>query len=119
MKLFTLHIIFLLLPLAGMMAQSCPDTVRLKIMSRFDGPDLTVDILVENFKDIEGFQFGMNYDVDMMRLKLVSSPITSFNADNFSDNKKGNIRFFWLTNNAESLPDGTAILSMKFSVQDL
>lgn len=119
MKLFTLHIIFLLLPLAGMMAQSCPDTVRLKIMSRFDGPDLTVDILVENFKDIEGFQFGMNYDVDMMRLKLVSSPITSFNADNFSDNKKGNIRFFWLTNNAESLPDGTAILSMKFSAQQI
>lgn len=119
MKLFTLHIIFLLLPLAGMMAQSCPDTVRLKIMSRFDGPDLSVDILVENFKDIEGFQFGMNYDADMMRLKLVSSPINSFNADNFSDNKKGNIRLFWLTNSAESLPDGTAILSMKFSAQQI
>jgi hypothetical protein len=115
MKHLTLYIIFVLLPLAGLMGQSCPDTIKLSIVTKFDGQDIGVDILVDNFKNIEGFQFGFNYDADFMRLKLLSSSIPSFDADNFSDNKKGNVRFFWLNSNSETLANGTTLISMKFT----
>lgn len=119
MKHLTLFIILVLLPLAGLVAQSCPDTIKLSITTKFDGQDVGVDILVDNFKDIEGFQFGLNYDADFMRLKLLSSSIPSFNADNFSDNKKGNVRFFWLSSAGETLANGSVLISMKFTALQL
>jgi hypothetical protein len=98
------------------MAQGCPDTVKLSLVTSFDGPDLTVDIKVSNYNDIVGFQFGLNYDSDLIRLKFVSSAINGFGADQFMDNSKGNIRFFWLDNaTGETLPDDTKLITLKFT----
>lgn len=77
-----------------MIAQECPDTVKLSIVTNFDGPDLTVDIMVDNYTDIVGFQFGFNYDADLIKLKFVASSVNGFGADNFKDDGRGNIRFF-------------------------
>ena len=54
MKHLTLYIIFVLLPLAGLMGQSCPDTIKLSIVTKFDGQDIGVDILVDNFIVVRG-----------------------------------------------------------------
>lgn len=116
MKNLTLYLILLLFPLTGMMAQECPDTVKLSLATNFDGPDFTVDIMVDNYKDIVGFQFGLNYDADLIRLKFVASSVNGFGADNFTDNGDGNIRFFWLGGPlGESLPNATKLITLKFT----
>jgi hypothetical protein len=120
MKNLTKYIIFLLFPLTGLMAQTCPDTVKLSLVTNFDGPDFTVDILVDNYKDIVGFQFGLNYDADLLIPKFVTSAISGFNADNFTVNSNGNIRFFWLGGAlGETLPNKTKLLTLKFTPMHL
>lgn len=116
MKNLTLYIVFILFPLTGLIAQECPDTVKLSIVTNFDGPDLTVDIMVDNYTDIVGFQFGFNYDADLIKLKFVASSVNGFGADNFKDDGRGNIRFFWLGNAlGETLPDDTKLITLKFT----
>lgn len=120
MKNLTKYLIFLLFPLTGLMAQECPDTVKLSLVTNFDGPDFTVDILVDNYKDIVGFQFGLNYDADLLIPKFVTSSINGFNSDNFTVNSDGNIRFFWLGGAfGESLPDKTKLITLKFTPMHL
>jgi hypothetical protein len=78
MKNLTLILLLSLLPQAGLWAQ-CQDTVKLYLNYTYDGPDIVVDIQVENFQEILGFQFGLNYDNEVIKYESVSSPFLSFN----------------------------------------
>lgn len=81
MKNLTFILLLSLLPKAGLWAQ-CQDTVKLYLNYTYDGPDIVVDISVENFQEIAGFQFGLNFDSDVISFKSVSSTLSDFNNSN-------------------------------------
>lgn len=117
MKNVTFILLLSLLPQAGLWAQ-CQDTVKLFLNYSYDGPDLVVDIEVENFEEILGFQFGLNYDNEVLQYESVSSSIPSFEESDLSVLDHGNIRFLWLSPSAtigESLPDFSSLVQLRFS----
>ena len=116
MKNLTFILLLSLLPQAGLWAQ-CQDTVKLYLNYSYDGPDLVVDISVENFQEIAGFQFGLNFDSDVISFKSVSSTLSDFNNSNVSNSQIGNIRFSWVSpSTSQSLPDFSTLISLKFAV---
>lgn len=117
MKNLTFILLLSLLPQAGLWAQ-CQDTVKLYLNYTYDGPDIIVDIQVENFQEILGFQFGLNYDNEVIKYESISSSISSFDDDDLSVLDHGNLRFLWLSQSAtvgESLPDFTSLVELRFS----
>ncbi len=120
MKNLTFILLLSLLPQAGLWAQ-CQDTVKLYLNYTYDGPDIVVDISVENFQEIAGFQFGLNFDSDVISFKSVSSTLSDFNNSNVSNSQIGNIRFSWVSHpTSQSLPDFSTLISTKFAfLQDV
>ncbi|HLO56171.1 MAG TPA: T9SS type A sorting domain-containing protein [Saprospiraceae bacterium] len=117
MKNLTFILLLSLLPQAGLWAQ-CQDTVKLYLNYTYDGPDIVVDIQVENFQEILGFQFGLNYDNEVIKYESVSSPISSFDESALSVIEQGNIKFLWLSPSStigESLPDFSTLIQLRFS----
>jgi len=118
MKNLTTYIIILLFPLTGLMAQNCPDTVKLSFLHDIAGPDLTLTIKAKNFKNIIGMQFSLNYDHEAYRLKFVTSPVPNFMDSNFKVDGKGSVRFLWFdgaSSTGFSLDDDDALLTLKFT----
>ncbi len=76
-----------------------------------------MDISVENFQEIAGFQFGLNFDSDVISFKSVSSTLSDFNNSNVSNSQIGNIRFSWVSpSTSQSLPDFSTLITLKFAV---
>ncbi|MBK9733534.1 MAG: T9SS type A sorting domain-containing protein [Saprospiraceae bacterium] len=121
MKNLTLTTIIFLLPLAGLFAQSCPDTVKFSMQYSFDGPDLIVDLQVTNFQDIIGMQFGINYDDDVLTFESASSTIAGFNNGSYSDIPNGNIRVVWLSSNGQgqNIPDLGTLMQLRFTTKQV
>jgi hypothetical protein len=122
MKNLIIYIIILLFPLTGLMAQNCPDTVRLSFLHDLAGPDLTLTIKAKNFKDIIGMQFALHYDHEAYRLKFVTSPLPNFMDSNFKVDGKGTVRFLWYdgaSSTGFSLDDDDALLTLKFTPMEI
>jgi len=115
MKNVTLILFLSLLPQVGLWAQ-CPDTVKLSLQYSYDGPDIIVDVQIQNFQQIAGFQFGLNYDSDVLMYESVSSSLPNFNDGNLSILDNGNIRMLWVSASSSiSLPDFSNLVQLRFS----
>jgi gliding motility-associated-like protein len=77
------------------------------------GGEFTVEIAVNNFQDIGGFQFTLDYDqsvLNYLSLNQNISPPVDLNLDPATDN----ILISWFTSGGISLADGTVIMEVTF-----
>ena len=119
MKNVNFLLFFFLLPLAGIYSQGCQDSIKYNMTYSYDGPELFVDINVENFNNIIGFQFGLNYDPEVIQLEEMTSVINSFGQVNYSEITSGNIRILWNDNNVtqgSTIADNNPLIQLRFSV---
>ena len=119
MKNMAFILLFYLSCLAEMQSQSCADTLKLNLAISYEGIEMVVDVQVENFKDIAGFQFGLNYDSNALSLISATSPLQNSGNNNFGPPMNGNIPILYTTfdpSQGLSLPDQAIIASFRFSI---
>lgn len=117
MKLLKIFALWLV-PLLAIKAQTCPDTVKLSMTYVYSATQLEVSIRVQNFQNINAFQFAVEYDDNVATFLSSSSPLTGFGDQNYQL-QEGHIRFLYDSNLMHSLSDGDELLVMVFSIDPI
>ena len=78
----------------------------------------TIDFKAKDFKNVNGFQFTLNYDADALSFIDVISGEVNLNESNFANLKDGVITFSWNAfNEAINLDDDAILFSVDFKAK--
>jgi len=79
---------------------------------------ISVAIIADNFTDIRGFQFSINWDTAALSFENVSSNV-AFPSFNLSNTDDGVMNVVWMSDNPVSLADSTTIFNLAFTAKNL
>lgn len=113
------YIALWLLPLSLIQAQNCLDTVKLSMTYTItSGQQLEVSVRVQNFTNINAFQFAVEYDDNWVTFLSATSPLSGFNDQNYQL-LDGHIRFLYDSSFMNSLDDGEELIKMVFNMDKI
>lgn len=117
-KTITLSIFFM--SIFSLLRLSGQDCVGFSFVESFDGGDLLVDIQVDNFEDIMGFQFAISYPSDLIVLTdLSGNTELGFTSANANTQLPGYLAVSWANPMmSETLPDESSLIQMRFNILD-
>jgi hypothetical protein len=107
-----------LLPLSLIQAQSCPDTVRLNMTYAYSANQLEVSVRVQNFTNINAFQFAIEFDDKIATFLSATSPLSGFSNQNYQL-LDGHVRFLYDSSFMNTLDDGEELLKMVFTIDQI
>ena len=81
-----------------------------------DSSMLMLDILADNFTNLAGLNFGIFWDPNALQFDTIFENLPGAPAINLDSVAVGAVYISWSTAMNEFLPDGTAILTLKFNV---
>lgn len=107
-----------LVPFLTVKAQSCPDTVRLNMTYEYSASQLEVSVRVQNFTNINAFQFAIEFDDKIATFLSATSPLSGFSSQNYQL-LDGHIRFLYDSSFMNSLDDGEELIKMVFKMDQI
>ncbi len=107
-----------LFPLAVIQAQICPDTVKIYMTYEYIGTDIDVSIRVQNFRNISGFQFAIEFDDKVASFESASSQLPDFLPTNYQL-INDQIRFLRDNLTLNTLPDDAELIKMRFQINEI
>ncbi len=102
---------------SSLIVTTCLEGIDLEIRQTGSGNEVQVDLIVENFLDIAGFQFSLNYDGSVLKFDDVSVEHENLGSGvQFNGNLNNAIGFSWTdgTVMGVDIPDGESLMTLKF-----
>lgn len=101
-------------------AQTCADSVHLRLNVSFENDEMIVDLVADGFTDIIGFQVFLNYDKEVLEgIESTSQSLGSQILFNTTESKVSALFLAQAPSFGVSLPDNSVLFTSRFKVLEV